>query len=89
MKQKDIQTLRLQIADRLKEARKNAGYKSARQFAITHGIPPRTYQKHESGFSEMNLTTMVTYCSILNITLLWLQTGKHNNLNPLETPETN
>jgi hypothetical protein len=76
------------ICERLKKAREEAGYKSARAFALTHNIFPRIYQRHEAAQIDFRLSSLINYCQLLNISYLWLICGlteyKHK---PFSDPE--
>jgi len=63
------------ISDRLKQARINAGYKSARDFAQKHGIKERTYRSHETGEYQASIETLIEYSKILNVSPTWLILG--------------
>lgn len=65
-----------QIALRLKIARKTAGYKRAKNFALTHKIPFSTYSQHETGKRPLSAELLLKYGEILEINPSWLLTGK-------------
>lgn len=71
---------KLNICRRLKQARKNAGYKSARAFMEKNKLS-RTYHYHENGRYEIPVISIVNYCRLLNVSYLWLIAGyeKHKN----------
>lgn len=73
-KNMDITARRLQIA------RTKRGFASCRDFALQHGFCARTYQRHERGSNKIDFPTMVSYCSALDISMLWLQTGEERYL---------
>lgn len=62
-------------ADRLKEARVARGFRTAKQFSDTHGIPQPTYSTHESGSRKLTRDAALRYASLLNISVEWLLTG--------------
>lgn len=64
------------ISERLKNARKAAGYKSAKQFAQKNNIPPTTYSQHEASKRSLSIEVAKRYCEYLNINLCWLLTGE-------------
>ncbi|HTM64452.1 MAG TPA: helix-turn-helix transcriptional regulator [Gammaproteobacteria bacterium] len=64
-----------EIASRLKSARKAAGYKSAKDFAIKQNIPVSTYSQHETGKRSINAELIIGYSSELQINPSWLLTG--------------
>lgn len=55
------------FAQRLKKARKAAGYASAQSFAGVLGLEPHAYRKYERGQSEPTLETLVRVCELLDI----------------------
>jgi|GEM_PF-1805836 DNA-binding XRE family transcriptional regulator len=63
------------IYKRLKKARVQAGYASARYFANTHNISDSTYTQHESGKRKMSLSTLIFYAHLLKINSYWIITG--------------
>lgn len=69
------------ISDRLRIARIKRGFSSCREFALKHGFSPRTYQRHEAGANNIDFQTMVDYCTALDISIMWLQTGDEKYLN--------
>lgn len=71
-----METSTQQISERLKLARKSAGYKSAKQFAQRNNIPPTTYSQHEAAKRSLSIEVAKNYCDILNINLCWLLTGE-------------
>lgn len=64
------------LAQRLKLARKGLGYRSARAFALQHGIPIQTYLNHESGKRGLSIPVALHYCSLMNLSFNWLITGE-------------
>ncbi len=75
--------LKNEIAIRLKQARQNNGYKSARSFANTFNIPFSTYAQHESGYRSISTDCLMNYCSLLKIDPMWLIDNKgapNNNM---------
>jgi transcriptional regulator with XRE-family HTH domain len=61
---------------RLRSARRAAGYKSARAFAIQHGISQSTYSQHETGKRSLVSKALLRYCQLFRISPAWLLTGK-------------
>lgn len=53
----------------LKDARKAAGFKSARDFAQRVGIPPTTYTRYEQKPSHIPMVTAMNLADWLNIPL--------------------
>ena len=70
----------LEIAERLFIARIARNYKSRRSFATKFGIKLGTYDAHETGKNEIGSTSITKYCSLLNISIVWLLTGAGNPL---------
>ncbi len=68
------------VGRRLKEARKAAGYKTAKEFAERNGIPQPTYAMHELGTRGLKQNRAIEYARLLNVTLEWLLTG--NGIGP-------
>lgn len=56
------------FAERLREAREEAGYKSAAAFAGVLSLEEATYRKYERGASEPSYDTLVRICELLDIT---------------------
>ena len=65
-----------QIAFRLRAARRTAGFKSARKFAMQYDIPESTYSQHETGTRALKSELLLYYAKLLNINPTWLLTGK-------------
>jgi len=65
-----------EIAKRLKQARVQAGYKTARSFIENFGISQSTYSLHETGQRSIGSRSAITYCKLLGIDLDWLLTGE-------------
>lgn len=55
------------FSKRLKQARKNAGYRSAEGFSASIGVEPHTYRKYERGESEPNFEILMRICESLNV----------------------
>jgi transcriptional regulator with XRE-family HTH domain len=53
---------------RLKQARSNAGYRSAQQFAGVLALEAHTYRKYERGQAEPNYETLTRICALLDVT---------------------
>ncbi len=64
------------VFQRLKEARINAGYKSALSFAKKHNIPFTSYRNHENGHRGISIEQAIVYSKLLNIHPAWLMTGE-------------
>jgi hypothetical protein len=67
--------LSLEIASRLKIARKQAGFKSAKAFSLAHNIPLSTYSQHETGSRSLCAELIIHYSEVLQIDPYWLLTG--------------
>lgn len=50
---------------RLQEMRKQAGYRSANDFAAEHGLNPGTYTAHEQGKRDLTLAKAWEYARML------------------------
>ncbi len=57
------------FSKRLKQARKDAGWRSAERFAASIGVEPHTYRKYEAGKSEPNFEVLLRICESLNVPL--------------------
>src|ERR1700727_955809 len=64
-----------EIAKRLKAARKAAGFKSARDFALAQNIALSTYAQHEAGKRSINAELIINYSKTFQINPYWLLTG--------------
>lgn len=69
-------TLASQIGKRLRVARKAAGFKTAKSFALKYGIAAVTYSQHETGKRSLGIDVLIKYCNILNVKSNWLISGK-------------
>jgi DNA-binding XRE family transcriptional regulator len=67
-----------ELHERLREARKRAGYRSARDFAQKQKIKERTYRSHETGEYRPSLEALMHYCRVLNRSPSWLILGNYN-----------
>lgn len=56
-------------ANRLREFRKRAGYKSAKQFAELIGVNVRVYQSYESGEIKMSIGAAWLFADLLGCTI--------------------
>jgi phage repressor protein C with HTH and peptisase S24 domain len=64
--------------ERLKAARINAGYKTAKEFADKHGLPQPTYANHENDKRGIRRETARYYAEALGVTVGWLLEGEGN-----------
>ncbi|MHA1540376.1 MAG: helix-turn-helix domain-containing protein [Alphaproteobacteria bacterium] len=62
--------------ERLKAARIEAGYKTAKEFADKNGIAQSTYANHESGNRKLRLKTATAYGKLLNVDPVYILTGR-------------
>jgi phage repressor protein C with HTH and peptisase S24 domain len=62
-------------ADRLKKARKDAGYATATDAARAMGVKPPTYLGHENGTTGLRRTAAIRYAKFYGMSLDWLLTG--------------
>lgn len=62
------------IGQKLKAARLAAGYRTAKQFADTHGIPQPTYALHEAGKRGLTRKRAEHYARLLDVRTEWLWT---------------
>lgn len=67
--------LKAEIRDRLKKARIELGFKTAKDFAENKGIKTSTYTLHEAGTRSMSFEVIELYSTFLKITPTWLLTG--------------
>ena len=74
-----------QTATRLKEARKAAGFRSARSAAESLGVKYSTYAGHENARRGLNDAMAVKYATQFGVSLDWLLMGEGNGpAQPLE-----
>lgn len=67
------------IADRLRKARKNAGFRSAAEAAQALNVPYPTYAGHENGSRGITTEALELYARRYKVTADWLMTGKMQN----------
>lgn len=70
-------------AERLKKARKDAGFRTARDAASSLGIPYSTYAGHENGSRQFETDEAVIYARKFKVPIEWLLTGRpkpHENV---------
>lgn len=63
------------MSDRLRLARENAGYNSARSAALAIGVNPSTYGAHENGQNNFKTKDAVFYARCFGVSSAWLLTG--------------
>lgn len=69
---------------RLKQARIQAGYKTAKDFYEKFRIKPSTYSAHEAGRNPLSLKIAKQYAHCLSVSENWLLTGAHDQQEELE-----
>lgn len=69
----------MDIHDRLKTARTDAGYESASEAARALGINVATYVHHENGTRGFNIEAATKYSRRFGVALEWLLTGRGTN----------
>jgi len=63
------------IAERLRKARKDAGYANAREAAAALQVEYPTYAAHENGSRAFGLESAALYCRRFKVSIDWLVTG--------------
>lgn len=63
------------IGERLKLARIQANYSSAKLFALKNNIPYVTYSQYEAGKRRISADSILKFSKLLNISATWLLTG--------------
>jgi hypothetical protein len=67
---------RYQAAARLKQARRRAGYRSGREFAMAHEFNVTTILHHENGTRSFNSDTAAEYARYLGVPPSWILFGE-------------
>ena len=67
--------LKFEICERLKFARKDAGYRTAKIFAEKNHLKISTYTLHEAGTRSISFDLIELYSSLLKINPNWLLSG--------------
>ncbi len=67
--------IRKEIAERLKTARENAGYKTAAEFCNEKHLPLEEYLRYENAKISIIASHAVKYCAALKISLYHLMIG--------------
>lgn len=62
-------------SERLRQARKLAGFKTMREAAEAHGLDYPTYAGHENGHRGFSHQA-VRYATLFRVNLIWLMTGR-------------
>ena len=68
--------MNLTLPQRLRAARRSAGYKSAKAFITAHGIPGSTYSQHETGARNIDANTLKEYAKLFDVNYKWLAGGE-------------
>lgn len=68
-------TQQFQLPTRIKAARKNAGYKTAKSFLEAHDYPHATYMQYETGRRNPNDTVLKKLAKQFKINFDWLKYG--------------
>ncbi len=67
--------LKSHVCIRLKRARIEAGFASAKEFSLRNDLKISTYALHEAGTRGMSLEVIECYAQLLHINSSWLLTG--------------
>jgi transcriptional regulator with XRE-family HTH domain len=70
-----MHTSTLIIGERLKRARKAAGFKTAREFAVSNAMAESTYSQYETGKRAFNAHVLARLCIALQVNADWLLFG--------------
>lgn len=73
------------ITQRLREARKAAGYASAEKAARVMGISASTYRAHENGQNDISVTAAAKYASFFGVSASYLMAGEGSAVSESET----
>jgi phage repressor protein C with HTH and peptisase S24 domain len=68
--------------ERLREARKVAGFRSARSAALRHHWTPSTYASHENGQTPVPPDAAKAYAKAFRVSQAWLLTGEGDRRPP-------
>lgn len=71
--------------ERLKKARIDAGYRTAKAAADALGIPYPTYASHENGSRSFDADDAIVYARKYKVSIEWLLEGKTMKVTPLPT----
>ncbi len=66
----------MELHDRLRMARKLAGFKVASEVARVLGIPKPTYYSHENGSRAFESDMALRYAQFFRVSFEWLMTGR-------------
>lgn len=67
---------KIDLSQRLRAARKAAGFKTAKEFITAHRIPGSTYSQHETGARNIEEATLKEYAKLLKVNYAWLANGE-------------
>jgi len=73
-------------AERLKKARKAAGYETPTEAARAMDMPPPTYLGHENGTTGLRRGAAIRYAKKFGVSIDWLLTGSGNQGRPAKIP---
>lgn len=76
------------LAERLTEARKKAGYRSARAAAAALGVKYPTYATHENGTRTPKAADIALYSKRFNVSQSYILEGKGSGLDNLSTEQS-
>ena len=74
-----------EFAQRLKAARKNAGFKTAKSFIETGEFPHSTYVQYETGRRMPKEEVIHRFCKLFNVNFDWLKFGHGEPLKNAKT----
>jgi transcriptional regulator with XRE-family HTH domain len=69
--------------ERLRKARKDAGFRSQESFANVFGLPVTTYRAHENGGRGITKSAAENYGKLLNVSPVWILFGEGEKGAPL------
>ena len=69
------ETIRQEIGTRLKQARENAGYVSAKEFCQKNNLPLSPYLASEKGEAVINALQLLEYSQKLQVSMSWVVLG--------------
>lgn len=75
------------LCDRLKLARKKAGYSKAAEAAHSMGIPTPTYYAHENGSRMPKMPELQRYAKKFKVSAEWLASGKQHGVSEASLSE--
>ena len=72
----------MDLSDRLRDARQDAGFASAREAADALGVPPATYAAHENGTRGVKSDAVKRYARRFGVSVQWLMFGGTSEPSP-------